>query len=148
MDMIKLQKMVREQAERHKNKESLYNQKAILSSAIGEYASHKAKAETTTLNIFPLVLQLPFNPLDPSATDFNSLNPFTFACSPTSAVEILKQAMLDNKELHETYARFINLTSETYELVMGEITADDIKIFSQFREVNQLSVLTQKITKL
>jgi hypothetical protein len=145
MNFSDIIKAVREQQESG-NTVSLHNQTEILMANSGTLERHEMKALKTSICVFPKEIQLPFNPVDPGDTHFNSEKKFIVKDAPTAFVKALKAEMKDNKELCDFYARLIKKTSDEYDVSdVDTITEDDFAIFNQYTVPAQFSTNTQKI---
>ncbi len=143
MDLTALLKEVETQASRVS---TVYNQKEMLENEFIELESHTMVKHGKSVDIFPLQLQLPFNPIDPKDVRFHEKHRFEVKGGISKFVEALKQDLQTNTELREFYAKLGGIASaEEYDVSEPSVmTEQDFAIFYKYKYPIIPSVDVQK----
>lgn len=138
-------------------KENMYRQEEFFNSSNNQLKRHKADSGAKFGWIMPVMLNFPFNPLDPNDTTFNSRKKFLLKADALTGWLAIKQAMRENSELHNMYAKLLGISPEEYSLEpkieylpdgteYEYVTSKDLQLINTFKIPAQLSAYTQKIT--
>ena len=112
---------------------------------------HKIVMGSTIRSLFPLELQLPFNPFDLDDTRFSSREMWKSPFSVTTTVLLMKEKMRINDALHELVASKAGMKKEDYDISLPEdgidkLTDADYRVFAPFRRLLHYSMLCARAT--